>query len=257
MKQRLILCCLLLVTAASVQLAGLPRLAPQSGLPHSLPGRVGPWHGRDVLHCWNQECDKSLAAVITPGSAETQACPGCGGKLEHASAAERGSLPVGTEVRKRRYEHPSGRTMFVTMVMTGVRRTGIHRAEWCLPGQGYRIVGEGQLTVAIHSGKLPIALLDVVKQQSSSDGTVATSTATYAYWFHGNGRNVSTHLGRLAHMATDSIVHGVIHRWASFSVMTARTPGSQEHVREISEFLEIFYPALMAAGQNRPDSTDR
>jgi hypothetical protein len=58
-------------------------------------------------------------------------------------------------------------------------------------------------------------------------------------------------------MATDSIIHGVIHRWASLSVMTARTPGSEEHVREISEFLEIFCPALVAAGQNRPVNADK
>lgn len=241
-KPYVILVVLFLATIGAVCFIGEPGSIVEPSIKLELPNNVGYWKGADLFYCQNENC---MASFTEDEIGESSVCLRCNGRLDRFSPAERKGLPEDTLFLKKQYQDPLGKKIFVSIVITGVRRASIHRPQWCLPAQGYTIEANRVIEVPFDNrASLPVMLLDLRKQESSSLESKRSETFAYAYWFVGKGRETPYHLQRLFWMAYDNIFRGVSHRWAYIAVATDRREGSDEHIKRITGFIAEFYPMI-------------
>lgn len=227
--QRQAVCLIVLaVTLAAAWMRGTPVRDERMPVLPTLPDTVGEWHGADVLYCHRDSCRRVLT---TPAPLPT-VCPSCQGPLLTMAPAEHLLLPADATVRHKRYFLAGSDPLFVSLIITGNERSGIHRPEWCLPGQGYRVLGSRRLAVPLpNRGSLPVTLIELESGDSSR------TPSAYAYWFVSRGRVTARHLERFMMITSDSIFRGVNPRWAYLSVAGVHPPESDEHVARMSEFI--------------------
>jgi len=215
----------------------------EAGIVVALPDKVGNWTGDELRFCQNGACGKQFAVSELGGS---EVCPECGGELGSMTMAEKGILPEDTVILKKRYVAPSGDTVFVSIVMSGVSRASIHRPQVCLSGQGNEIVNTSVLSVPIAGRKpLDVTVLDMTRHIAGRDNKKFTIYRYYAYWFVGKDRETPYHIQRMIWMAYDRIFHNVSHRWAYISVSGERDNNSERYKEEISSFLHDLYPMML------------
>ena len=63
-------------------------------------------------------------------------------------------LPKDTSYAQRVYKAPDGFQVYANIVLMGTDRTSIHKPEYCLSGQGWRVVEKTKVNVRI-AGRLP------------------------------------------------------------------------------------------------------
>jgi hypothetical protein len=236
----IVLTLLFAATIAAVRWAGSPGRTREPTVRPELPASAGPWKGSEMLFCQNEKCMLGFPAdgISKPGE-----CPKCGGTLERISLAEKKILPPDTTILKKLYRDEDGAEVFATVVVTGDQRASIHRPQWCLPAQGYRIEDSRVLRVPIRTGgTLDVMLLDVTGPHES--GRKAERPSAYAYWFVGRARTTPHHSARLLLSTMDNLLHGVNQRWAFLSVATNRSSEADRCVERIERFIADFYPLI-------------
>ncbi len=106
-----------------------------------LPKQIGAFIGDQPWFCQNEQCHESSEELILIEKKCQQGngfkCPICGGKMEKESLGELQDLPKDTEILKRIYRSSDSLTYSVSVVLAGRSRGSIHRAELCLPAQGF------------------------------------------------------------------------------------------------------------------------
>lgn len=233
---------LLWLTLASLWWTGTPGFDPAFPIRPELPDVVGAWTGTTPLYCQNENCRKSW---LQNQLADAGRCPLCQGRLESVSLEEKSSLPSDVVlVKKVYYDARSNHCISASLVFTGEQRSGIHKPEWCLTGQGWRIAGMREQDVAAGtapSRQVRVTFLDL-KSASRPEGP---RQAVFAYWFVSADRELPGQTRRLALMAWDSIVHGVSRRWAYVSILADQSSPSDAVIPRISDFASNLYPALL------------
>ncbi len=210
----------------------------EAGVSTVLPEMVGQYRGIDVRFCQREECMAEFTVDALEGKAF---CLSCGGPLDDRSVAEKRILPSDTLIAKKQYVDDKGNVIFVSVVLSGKEQRSIHRAQRCLPAQGYAIEESSSVSVPLaDGGAIDVALLNL--RHGSAPGQVRLSS--YAYWFVGKDKATSSHFERLRLMAVDRIVHNVSHRWAYIAVSTRREPGGGEDVERLKELISVLYPAI-------------
>jgi hypothetical protein len=110
-------------------------------------------------------------------------------------------LPPDTTFGRRVYRSPDGRsTVTVSGVLMGTDRTSIHKPEFCLPGQGLRIVRRTKDQLLIEKPYpyyLPITRIDAEWDYRQKDGKVIVAGAVYVYWFVSDTRLSNDHFQRM------------------------------------------------------------
>lgn len=231
-----------LVLALSVDV----NITDQAGIKMELPDAVGEWTGNEVRYCHNREC---LGSFYVNDIQNRDVCPSCGSQLHGMSYDEAAVLPKDTVLIKKRYNHPTGRQLFVSIVLSGGDRSSIHRPQMCLTGQGQVILNSEVLDVPIQGRKpLQVMVLDL-EPEGRAQG-VSAATTYYAYWFVGKGRETPYHIQRMIWMSTDRIFHNVAHRWAYIAVTGLRDEGSADYLDEIREFVGGLYPSIAESGDS-------
>lgn len=220
----------------------------EAGIRMNLPDQIGVWHGEDLFFCQNSQCRKSWTKDELQGA---KVCPECGGELDTMALAEKRMLPGDTEIIKKRYHHPSGRSVFVSIVLSGKERVSIHRPEVCLVGQGREIVNSEVIDVPMDDrGSMGVKVLDLlIKERVGADRVVESGTY-YAYWFVGKDRETPNHVARMFWMAADRIVRNVSHRWAYISVGGHRSLNDEDHKQEVKDFVRQLYPEITLIHKN-------
>jgi hypothetical protein len=217
-----------------------------AGVKTELPDKVGEWKGDEIRFCQNPAC---LEEFYLSELVDRNVCPECGGELAGMSKVEADILPDDTIIVKKKYTHPDGQSVFVSLVMSGKERSSIHRPQLCLAGQGNEITQSKVFDVPMEGrDDLGVMMLDMTTTvPGGSDGKPMVFPRYYAYWFVGRDRETPYHLERMFWMAFDRVFRNVAHRWSYISVAGVRGSVNSEdraHVEQAREFIYEFYPQI-------------
>lgn len=233
---------MVLTGLALIMQADVPATS-RTGIKLKLPERVGSYEGQELLFCQSELCMKNFLASQIQGSNAT--CPACGGELDMVSLGEKRVLPPDTEILKKQYVNAEGRTISVSIVLSGKEQKSIHRPQQCLPAQGHLIERSETILIPINGhGPLKVMLLDLRKTGRTLENKQYRHLSSYAYWFVGTDKETPYHLQRLLWMSVDRIFHNIAHRWAYIAIATDRREGSDEHIKRISDFIAELYPLI-------------
>lgn len=167
-------------------------------------------------------------------------------------------LPPDTVYGRRRYLAPDGFGCAVNVVLMGADRTSIHKPEYCLPGQGFRIVSQTPDVIRIeqpHPYDLPVMRILAERTGRMADGQQVTLRAVYVYWFMSDTRLTADHFTRMRWMTEDLLRTGELPRWAYASYLSVGLPGQEQllydRVRKliqatVPEFQKVAGPPALA-----------
>jgi hypothetical protein len=127
-------------------------------------------------------------------------------------------LPKDTSITERVYYKPGIIPFVSTVVLMGTDRTSIHKAEYCLKGEGMRIDQMTRETIHIDQPQpyeLPVIKI-VATETAIIDGKTVTKQCVYVYWYVADGALSNDHTGfeRMWSMAKQLVLTGVLQRWA-------------------------------------------
>ena len=235
---------LMILTSLALAFTVDVNVTDQAGIRMFLPDHVGTWVGDEMRFCHNELCQKEF---LKGQLKDPNVCPVCGGVLSSMALGEKILLPADTEILKKLYKSPSGRSVFVSIVLSGKERASIHRPQVCLVGQGNEIVNTFVLPVTMDNRRpLDITVLEMLRHGRNQAGDASASPTYYAYWFVGKGRETPSHIQRMVWMATDRILRNVSHRWAYIAIGGVRSSADdQAYQDEIRGFLKDLYPEIL------------
>jgi len=140
------------------------------------------------------------------------------------SQVELDILPKDTEIARRNYTDTDGHQITCSIVLSGAEQRSIHRPEACLVGQGWTIIGQDTIPIAIASGhELNARKLTLQRQVTTPNGAVITVQAYYLYWFVGQNVTTSSEMKRVLLSNWDRVIHNRAHRWAYVSLFALVT----------------------------------
>lgn len=155
-------------------------------------------------------------------------------------------LPRDTTFGRRLYTAPDGFQSQVTGVLMGTDRTSIHKPEFCLPSQGFRILHGDRTEIIIdrpHRYALPVMRLDAVREVRQNNGEVVRHGAVYVYWFVSENRLSNDHIQRMSWLALDLVRTGELQRWAYIGCLAACHPGQEEATyRRLERLIQAIVP---------------
>ena len=162
------------------------------------------------------------------------------------------SLPHDTSFGQRCYTAKDGFQLSLNTVLMGTDRTSIHKPQFCLVGQGWRIDGTDREVVPIerpHPYGLPVVKLTCSKVVEQ-DGQRATYRGLYVYWFVADGAISADPSGfeRMWWMARELLRHGELQRWAYVSCFAVCHPGQEEATyQRMKSFIAAAVPEFQLA----------
>ena len=173
-------------------------------------------------------------------------------------------LPADTEFAKKEYLGASPAPITCEIVLTGAERSSIHRAEVCLLGQGWTILNNEKVRVALANGlQQNVRILSLSKVR---DGQ--RLIGCFLYWYVGADRTTDDTFSRIFLTSWDQLTRGVNHRWAYVTVNSEVAPsqgGSEEDKRALVSRLVHFAadvipiiqkPQTLAESQGMPQQTE-
>ena len=127
-------------------------------------------------------------------------------------------LPADTSTVQRVYFKPGVIPYVTSVVLMGTDRTSIHKAEYCLQGQGLHIDGATTDTVHITLPQpydLPVIKIVATSTQSVNGKTI-TKKCVYVYWYVADGAlsNDRSGVERMWSTTKKLVFTGVLERWA-------------------------------------------
>jgi hypothetical protein len=172
-------------------------------------------------------------------------------------------LPKDTTYGRRAYQAPDGFQILVSVVLMGTDRTSIHRPEFCLTGQGWKIdqpaTGVEPVKLEVVDGKLleyNRMLLD--KELAIEGGATVPARGLYLYWFSADGKETPGQMQRMWWMAGDLVRSGKLQRWAYIAYFTyCRPEQEQESLERLRKFIAASAPEFQisaGAGKNSADN---
>lgn len=156
-----------------------------------------------------------------------------------------GWLPPDTSFGQRHYQAPDGFQVAVNVVLMGSDRTSLHKTEFCLEGQGWRIDRSASAETTVRMDRpypydLPVMKF-IATREVTDQGRTFTARGVYLFWFVADGdQYTARHWQRMWWMARDLLRTGVLQRWAMISCFTICAPGQEEAA---FERLKKFIPA--------------
>lgn len=159
---------------------------------------------------------------------------------------ELGWLPADTTYGRRHYRAPDGFQIAVSVVVMGTDRTSIHKPQYCLAGQGWRIDRTERDTVRVtrpHAYDLPVLKLTCTGTQKTAAGQEVPARGIYTYWFVADGRLTADHLQRMWWMAEELMRNGTLQRWAYVTCFAVCPPGQEDAAyARVKEFIAASVP---------------
>jgi len=140
-------------------------------------------------------------------------------------------LPADTSFGMRRYKGPDDFTMDLRVVLMGHDRTSLHRPQFCLTGQGWRIddVASGELKIQVKrpfNYELPV--IKLFTRMNTPDNKAISGV--YVYWYVADDAVSGSALGleRMWWIARELVSTGVLQRWAYVSCFASCAPGQEQ-----------------------------
>lgn len=141
-------------------------------------------------------------------------------------------LPADTSFGGRVYFKPHSIPYVSSVVLMGTDRTSIHKAEYCLQGQGLHI--DGATTDTVHMTRPQPYDLPIIKITATAtgkiDGKTITKKCVYVYWYVTDGAisNDRSGFGRMWAMTKKLLFAGVLQRWAYVRFYAFCDPGQED-----------------------------
>ncbi len=222
-----------------------PVIETEADVRMTLPDRIGEWQGHAVLFCQNPDCMRGV--LWNPGDETT--CPTCESELHIKSYAENTVLPADTEIVRKRYAHPRGPTLLLTIVLSGADRASIHRPERCLTAQGATITSRRIVRIEDDAGSA-FSMTCFDTQQTRGHGQAVPGV--FCYWFAGQNRETPFHWERMAWTGMARLFQGRVTRWAYISISGESDAAATRHDEYIVPFARKARAALLAKGNPPP-----
>jgi hypothetical protein len=141
------------------------------------------------------------------------------------------TLPQDTSFAQRLYTATNGFLVNGSIVLMGVDRTSIHKPEFCLPTQGWKIDVKTNINIAIGGTQpyqLEVAKWVMSRTVQTADGRKIELRGIYAFWFVAHNEQTTSHWQRLWWLTTDLLRTGVLQRWAYVSYFSVCLPGQED-----------------------------
>jgi hypothetical protein len=173
-------------------------------------------------------------------------------QIEDITPLEINWLPKDTLFGRRRYHSKDGFDILTSVVLMGLDRTSIHKPQFCLEGQGWRIGKAEIIGIPIarpHPYELKVMKLTTSKQLADRSGKPRTATGFYLYWFVADNLLTASHGERMWWMARDLVRTGVLQRWAYVSYFAAcwAGPDEQATLSRLQELIAASVPEFQLA----------
>jgi hypothetical protein len=141
-------------------------------------------------------------------------------------------LPKDTSFAEREYFWSNTLPIVASVVMMGTDRTSIHKAEYCLQGQGLHIDSMTEETVKMSKPQpydLPVIRINA-SGSFTDNGESKKISCVYVYWYVTDGAlsNDHTGFGRMWSMARQLVFKGVLQRWAYVRFIGYCWPGQED-----------------------------
>ena len=218
-----------------------PSFDPSSFISRNLPDRIGQFKGDTPLFCHNDQCLASYeVSRLKPEAKQPDGsylCPRCGTKLAKISLGEYTDLPRDTEILKRYYHAPDGLSYSISVVIAGKQRGSIHRAELCLPAQGFIMQDAERFRLNILKDGRSVTCRRIRAAHSRNPGKMIN----LIYWFENADHRCSSHFIRILSDVWTRSLYNRINRWVMVSVNVSSDLRNEDEVRRLEEFLRDFY----------------
>ena len=235
--------CVLVLTVFATKLSMSPPVYDSVAfIAETLPERVGEFESDMPWFCHDPQCLKTaegreLKKGMTDGVTR-YVCPACGKMMHSVSLGEFTDLPQDTMIIKRNYRAPDGLMYVVSVVIGGRQRDSIHRAELCLPAQGFAMLGAERLSLRLANDKAVV----VRKINAQRSGGTAMSLV---YWFLSRERECCSHAQRILTDVWDRSIHNRINRWVMIAVNVSSPLESPESIKRFEAFLSELVPQII------------
>ena len=117
--------------------------------------------------------------------------------------------------------------------MMGTDRTSIHKAEYCLKGQGMNIDQMTEETIRMYEPQpYDLPVIKIVASAINSKGQ--KFSCVYVYWYVTDGALSNDHsgFGRMWSMTKQLMFTGVLQRWAYVRFFSYCLPGDEDATYE-------------------------
>jgi len=155
-------------------------------------------------------------------------------------------LPEDTTFGRRVYRASDGFQIMVSAVMMGSDRTSIHKPEFCLTAQGWRIDRQEKGVLPIyrpHRYDLPVQRYTATAEIEDPSGRRVPWSGVYVFWFVADNKLTASHWVRVGWITRELLRRGVLPRWAYISCFSACQPGQEEATfRRMRQFLTASVP---------------
>lgn len=210
-------------------------------LPESVPG----WQSDVIYYCHNPKCCRSFSGGELKRNqrkgGETPAsdllCPLCRTALHLISLPEKNELPKDTTLLKRTYSSADGTSLLLTVVIGGRNRGSIHRADLCLPTQGFSM--EKSELIALDLGVKNIVAQCITAAQPGF------SPFSLIYWMESESRTTCSHTERIWLDIWDRSVNNMINRWVMISISISGGIDAPGNRQRLEKFLREVYPDII------------
>jgi len=173
------------------------------------------------------------------------------------TSVELGVLPEDTTYGRRHYRAADGFEIVVSVVLMGTDRTSIHKPQYCLTGQGWRIDRSERTTISVEHPDpydLPVMKLTATTTRETAKGEKTVAKGVYVYWFVADKALTADHFQRMWWMARDLICARTLQRWAYVSCFAVCLPGQEATVyQRMKEFIAASVPEFqLTTGVDSP-----
>jgi len=236
---------LLLISSvfAALLFSGPPTYDETRFIADSLPLQVGNLTSDKPWFCHNDQCAVSFEEqeLINKGQQTNTvfSCLTCQQPLYTFSLGEKTLLPKDTTILKRNYKSSAGLSYSVSVVLSGKSRASIHRAEMCLPSQGFVMLDAYTLPLKTRSGR-PKNIRVIRAQRSNS-----TSEFALVYWFANRTDECTSHYKRILLDIWDRSVHNRINRWAMIAINVPTPLDNDQSIEALEVFTEELYQKIL------------
>lgn len=156
-------------------------------------------------------------------------------------------LPNDTSIAQRFYYKPGAVPFASGIVLMGTDRTSIHKAEYCLQGEGMQINEMTRDSVRINAPQpydLPVIKI-MATYSVPMNGDTVTKRCVYVYWYVTDGAvsNDPSGFGRMWSMTKELLLTGTLQRWAYVRFYALCDPGQENAtVAEIKRVIAASVP---------------
>jgi len=156
-------------------------------------------------------------------------------------------LPADTSFGQRRYIAPDRWQILLNVVLMGSDRTSIHKTEFCLEGQGWRIDRQASGETAIRIDRprpYDLPVMKFIANHDPTDRLPESARAVYVCWFVASDDEITPRNNqRMWWLARDLLRTGVLQRWALVSYFSVCAPGQEDATFErMKKFIAASVP---------------